>query len=372
MRYVFWSAAVLIAYTYVGYAAWLWFRSHLRTVPVKRAAYLPNISVLMVVRNEELVLERKIQNLLRLDYPAERIEFVVVSDGSTDASNSILQRAAGDDRVHPILLPESRGKASGLNEGMLAAQGEIVVFTDARQHIEAGALKLLMENFADGSVGCVSGELMLGKPESGESKQGMGLYWNIEKKIRVLEAASGSVVGATGALYAVRRRLLATIPRETILDDVLVPMHVARQGARVIFDSRAVAWDAPNLGAQREFARKVRTLFGNYQLLQLAPWLLSRENLLRFEFVSHKLLRLLVPFALVLLLLSSFFLNSWFYRSVLLAQITVYALSTLSVRGWNLGPFRRISDAASTFVVLNAAAAIAFTKFVRGRKAVWS
>src|SRR5208337_611205 len=155
-------------------------------------------------------------------------------------------------------------------------------FTDARQKIESCALRRLMENFADAEVGCVSGELMLGNPETGEAGEGMGLYWRVEKKIRELESASGSVVGATGALYAVRRELLVNLPEGTILDDVYIPMQVTRQGKRVVFEPRARAWDSVNLGAEREFARKVRTLSGNYQLLQLAPWLLSGSNPIRF------------------------------------------------------------------------------------------
>jgi biofilm PGA synthesis N-glycosyltransferase PgaC len=373
MKYVFWSAAAVIAYAYAGYALWLWVRSRIGSRPVQRAEYLPPVSLVMVVRNEEAVLERKLRNLLSLAYPADNIEFIVVSDGSTDATNSmLLENSRRDKRVRAIILQEPRGKAFGLNQAIAAAHGEVVVFTDARQRIESQALANLMENFADAAVGCASGELMLGDPESGESRQGMGLYWRIEKTIRELEAASGSVVGATGAFYAVRRSLLMVLPGETILDDVLVPMNVARQGARVVFDGRAVAWDAPNLGAQREFARKVRTLTGNYQLLQLAPWLLSGTNPLRFEFASHKLIRLFVPFALVLLLVSSLFLNGSFYRLALAAQVAVYVLSVVSICGWKLGPFSRISDAASTLVVLNLAAAVAFTKFVTGRKAVWT
>jgi biofilm PGA synthesis N-glycosyltransferase PgaC len=164
---------------------------------------------------------------------------------------------------------------------MSVAQGDIVVFTDARQKIERGAIRLLMENFADPEVGAVSGELMLGDPANGETDRGVGLYWRIEKRVRELESSAGSVVGATGAIYAVRRELVAKVPADTILDDVFIPMNVAKQGFRVLFDERAKAWDAPDLGSQREFRRKVRTLSGNYQLLQLAPWLLRGENPLR-------------------------------------------------------------------------------------------
>src|SRR5262249_37436885 len=150
---------------------------------------------------------------------------VVVSDGSTDRTNELLRQHEGS-QVKAITRPVSQGKAAGLNESVAVAQGEIVVFTDARQMIERGALRLLMQNFADSTIGCVSGELMVGDPSSGESAAGTGLYWRIEKTVRELESASGSVVGATGAIYAVRRALFVPVPTGTILDDVWVPMNV--------------------------------------------------------------------------------------------------------------------------------------------------
>jgi cellulose synthase/poly-beta-1,6-N-acetylglucosamine synthase-like glycosyltransferase len=275
--------------------------------------------------------------------------------------------------LRTLIKPVSEGKAAGLNDAIKLASGEVLLFTDARQSIESGALRLLIENFADPDVGAASGELMLGDPTSGETGKGMGLYWRIEKKIRELESASGSVAGATGAIYCARRSLLGTspLPAGTILDDVLLPMQIARQGYRVIFDSRARAWDSPDLGEGREFSRKVRTLSGNYQLLQLAPWLLSSQNAIRFEFVSHKLSRLAVPFALLALLLASVFVPQPVYRAALGAQLAFYALSLAAFAGVKIGPLSRIADPARTFVVLNFAAMVAFINFVAGRKAAW-
>ena len=201
--------------------------------------------------------------------------------------------------------------------------------------------------------------------------KGMGVYWRIEKKVRELESASGSVVGATGAIYCARRRLCDPLPAGTILDDVLLPMQVVRKGARVVFDSRARAWDSADLGQRPEFMRKVRTLNGNYQLLQLAPWLLSAKNPIRFEFVSHKVLRLMVPFALLASLTSSLFVPQPFYRAVLAAQIVFYGLSLAAIAGLKIGPLSRVADLARTFVVLNSAAVLAFMNFVTGRKASW-
>ena len=181
------------------------------------------------------------------------------------------------------------------------------------------------------------------------------------------------MVGATGALYAVRRELLTRVPPGTILDDVYLPMHVVRQGKRVVLDERARAWDQPNQGTSREFSRKVRTLSGNYQLLQLAPWLLSGSNPIRFEFVSHKLLRLAVPFGLAAMLAASFALSGTFYRMMLILQLVFYALSVLAlsklVKG---GRPAGVADAAGTFVLLNGAAVVALLNFVAGRRAAWT
>jgi len=329
----------------------------------------------MVVRNEEAVIVRKLDNLLALDYPRAKLDLVVVSDGSSDRTPAILADYAGDSRVRTrlrtLIKPVSEGKAAGLNDAIKLATGEVLLFTDARQQIEASALRLLIENFADPDVGAASGELMLGDPTSGETGDGMGLYWRMEKKIRELESASGSVAGATGAIYCARRRLLDPLPAGTILDDVLLPMQIVRRGSRVIFDARARAWDSPDLGEGREFSRKVRTLSGNYQLLQLAPWLLSSQNAIRFEFITHKLSRLAVPFALLALLIASMFLPQPFYRAALGAQLAFYALSLAALAGVNIGPLSRIADPARTFVVLNSAAIVAFINFVTGRKAIW-
>jgi cellulose synthase/poly-beta-1,6-N-acetylglucosamine synthase-like glycosyltransferase len=327
----------------------------------------------MVVRNEERWLERKMQNLLQLDYPQDLYQVVVVSDGSTDNTENILRRYASDPRVRLLMNQLSRGKASGLSDAIALAAGDVVVFTDARQYIEDEAIRRLMENFADPHVGCVSGALMLGDPGLGEAGQGMGIYWRIEKEIRELESKSGSVVGATGALYAVRRELLVPVPEGTILDDVYIPMQVVRQQKRVVFEARAKAWDIPDLGSGLEFARKVRTLSGNYQLVQLAPWILTRRNPLLWRFLSHKLLRLTVPFALAAMLAASMWLSGPLYRAALFLQLCFYGLALLAfARLPKLGLIGRVADAAGTFVLLNSAAVVAFANFIAGRKAAWS
>lgn len=188
--------------------------------------------------------------------------------------------------------------------------------------------------------------------------------------IRQWESDAGSVIGATGALYAVRRELLVPIPPGTILDDVYLPLHVARQGARVVFEPQARAYDSLSVG-RAEFRRKVRTLTGNYQLLRLAPWLLTRSNPVLFDYISHKLLRLVAPFALVVILTGSWLLRGGIYELTRVFQVAFYASGALALLRCRLGVVSRLADASLAFMVLNTAAAVAFVFFLTGKKEVW-
>ena len=328
----------------------------------------PPVSIVMAVRNEAAALAAKIDNLLTLEYPRECLEIIVVSDGSTDGTNEILTRLQSG--VRSILLPEAEGKASALNHAISMAQGDIVVFVDVRQRIDPQALKSLVGNFADPSVGCASGELILADSASGKANA-VGLYWRIEKQVRRLESETGSVVGATGALYAVRRKLLTPLPTGTLCDDLYIPLQVIRHNRRVVFEPRAVAVDVIFTDWRREFRRKVRTLTGNYQLLQLAPWLMTSANPLRFELFSHKLLRLFVPFTLLLALSSSLIVDSLLYRAAFIGQLCFYSLALLVMAMPQHRP-PRLAALSFTFVMLNAAAVLGLIKFVTRKKDVWT
>lgn len=371
MKFAFWFSAAFIVFVYMGYPAWLCVRARFRKRRVIQAPITPNVSIILAVRNGAKYLAAKLRNLSELDYPDDRLEIIVVSDGSTDETNRILSKQASP-RLTSLLLSEHRGKAEALNRGMDTARGEVLFFTDARQTISRDALRHIVSNFADPSVGCVSGELLFGKASPDQSSQGMGLYWNMEKRMRYWESEGDSSVGVTGAIYATRSSLTPRIPQGTILDDVYVPMRIAQQGARVIFESRSIAWDEAPEHAEREFQRKVRTLVGNYQILQIAPWLLNRSNPLLFEFICHKLLRLLVPFALILTFFTSMFLNSPFYRAVFAIQVVGCLLAGLGSLRPRLGVLSRIANVALTFLVLNAAAAVALFYFISGKKEVWA
>jgi poly-beta-1,6-N-acetyl-D-glucosamine synthase len=368
MKSLFWLCFALVGYAYFGYPIYLWLQVQLRKRPILRKPIQPSVSIIIAARNEQSNLPAKLENLGLTDYPKELLQIVIASDGSNDRTAAILREHSST--VIPVILDQSNGKASALNAAVKHATGEILVFQDARQYVEPNAITELVSSFADPTVGAASGELLLEASSGAPSSDALGIYWKIEKAVRKLESASGSVVGVTGAIYAIRRELYAEIPAGTILDDVFVPMRVVRAGKRVVFQPSAIARDRLFIQKGKEFSRKVRTLTGNYQLLRLEPWLLSPKNPLLFRFICHKLLRLVVPLFLALMLLSSAMAKGVLYHMAFWIQIAFYVLAALGAIKPSTRTFRPIAI-ANTFVLLNAAATFAFYSFVTGRKRIW-
>ena len=368
MKWIFWLSFALLVYAYFGYAILLWLQVRLRRRPTQKSPMTPTVSIIIAARNEEANLPTKLDNLRKLDYPQDRLQIVIVSDGSNDRTVEILHEHTA--MICPVILESSCGKACALNAGVQRATGEILVFLDARQRVDRDAIRELVSCFTDVTVGAVSGELLLESNTSESAPEAVGIYWKIEKAVRKLESDSGSVVGVTGAIYAIRHELYTEIPCGTILDDVFIPMQVARAGFRVIFQPSAIAHDKVFSENDKEFYRKVRTLTGNYQLLRLAPWLLTSANPLLFRLMSHKLLRLTAPLLLLLILLASALSSELFYRCFFWVQIILYGLAII---GW-LRPFTRrykLIAIAHFFVLLNVTVVLAFYNFVAGRSRVW-
>jgi cellulose synthase/poly-beta-1,6-N-acetylglucosamine synthase-like glycosyltransferase len=370
--YAFWFAACLMLYIYAGYPLWMYLRSRLEPRPHRQGSILPTVSIILAVHNGAALLRQKIAHLLSLDYPQDRMEIEIVSDGSTDGTDEILKEFK-DPRVKRFRCPEHSGKAAALNMGIESATGEILLFLDVRPWMESNALQLLISNFDDPRVGCVAGELVLRDDGHEASAKAVGgLYWRYEQWIRSCEAKVDSPLGVYGGFYAIRRKLASALPEGTILDDMLQPLGVIRQGYRSVLDPRARVYDVWPNSLRGEFHRKVRTLAGNFQLIQLAPWLLSRQNRLRFELISHKLMRLLVPLLLVTLLASSALLagHSRLYAGVLASQIVFYVLAALGSAP-NIPILTRIAAPAAAFCMLNAAVVVGFYKFLFTRGPLW-
>jgi cellulose synthase/poly-beta-1,6-N-acetylglucosamine synthase-like glycosyltransferase len=374
MSVAFWASVLLILYAYVGYPCALAIRARLAPRPVRKkrfaAGEAPGVSIVLAVRNEAHRLPTRLANLLALDYDGPR-QIVVVSDGSTDGTRDVVGRFG--EPVEFVEVPHG-GKASALNAGAARARHPVLVFADARQSFERNALTELVANFADPSVGGVSGELVLdcedlGALSDSEVAEGVGLYWRFEKWMRRQESAIHSMLGATGAIYALRRELWQPLPSGTILDDVLAPMRAVLQGSRVVFDDRARAYDRVARDADEEQRRKIRTIAGNYQILALEPSLLVPfRNPVWLQYLSHKVVaRLLVPFALIACFLSSAALApaGGLYAAAFAAQLAFYLLALYGAT--MKGLLTRAARVAYAFVVMNAAGVQALVAVARGR-----
>jgi biofilm PGA synthesis N-glycosyltransferase PgaC len=354
MASLMWASIALVIYTYAGYPLWLWLAARWLKKPVHKGLETPEVVMIVVGHNEAHRIQAKINTCLAQDYPADKLRVLVVSDGSTDATAEVVG-SHPDARVSLLACPTRRGKAACLNDGVAHTQAPIIVFTDARQRLHPQAVSRLVANFSDKRMGAVSGELVFEDDDGTPFADGIGAYWLYEKFIRTREAATGSVVGVTGALYAIRRACFNPIPTPTILDDVAIPMLAAMQGWRISFESGAIAYDKPSSDADQEKIRKVRTLAGNFQLLSLfdgllLPW----RNPLWWRFVSHKMLRLVCPLALLVALLSNAVLamGSAFYAALLAVQVLGYSAMLAAMR-WPALQRSQVLRLGVTFMHLN-------------------
>jgi cellulose synthase/poly-beta-1,6-N-acetylglucosamine synthase-like glycosyltransferase len=372
VKVLFFISVAFIAYTYLVYPLVIvvWAALFPKRVE-KRYKNLP-VSVVVAARNEEIHIKTRIENLIEQDYPRALVEIIVVSDGSSDRTSEVA-RAFEDRGVVVLETPGPIGKAGALNSGVERASNDIVVFADARQRFSPNALAELVSMFNDPTVGAVSGELIIEGGAGGEVHEGVGLYWEYEKLIRRSESAAASVVGATGSIYAVRKRLFEPLGNNTLLDDFLVPMRIVLAGYRVLFTRKARAYDISSATAGREFARKVRTLAGNFQAVALEPRLIHPgRNPVFFQFVSHKLARLAVPYFCALALVTSALTPGAFYATLFALQLAFYGLGLLARTPLGRARAGRIFRLSLTFTVLNAAAVAGLWVFLAGKdRAVW-
>lgn len=349
----------------------MWILSKLRPRPWKVSPISPSVSVILAVHNGEPLLLRKIDHLLGLDYNNIK-EIIIVSDGSTDGTAELLARQQHP-RLTAVILNEHCGKAVAVNAGMTKATAELIVFVDIRPEIAPGAIQQMVSNFADPNVGCVAGELILRQEcHDGASAAVGGIYWRYEKWIRMCESICGSPVGVYGGFYAIRRELAVPQPAGMILDDMFQPLSIVRQGYRSVLDVNAHVYDTWPTKIEEEFHRKVRTLAGNFQLFQLAPWTLTPQNPVFFQLISHKVMRLVVPYLLILLFVSTLALsrNSLFYALLSVLQIAGWLVAIAGLR-YRIPILHRIAAPASALLALKAAAVVGLYRFLFTRGPLW-
>lgn len=365
------ACAAFVLYTYLGYPLLLALLGARKARPrTPEPGGLPRVSLLIPALNEESGIAAKIANSLALDYPPELLEVVVVSDGSTDRTAEIAEDFRGRG-VRLLRLEKNFGKMEAINRAWPGLKGEIVILTDATALFEPAAVRELAAEFADPRVGAVSGELIL-LEEDRRGRVRVDAYWRLEKFIRRREARLGSVFGATGAIWAIRRELGRALPPDTILDDVLLPLQAVRAGKRLIFSQKARARETAPTDPAGEFRRKVRTLAGNYQVFARAPWVFLPRYGLLLQALSHKLFRLLVPFALAALMPLCLAGPAWL-RWAAAGQGFFYLLA---LWGWAESRGKRkpigLAGLPFAFCLLNAAAlAAAWRYFVTPRRLRW-
>jgi cellulose synthase/poly-beta-1,6-N-acetylglucosamine synthase-like glycosyltransferase len=358
----------VLAYTYVGYPLLIGALARLRPrTPRRHRDWEPTVTACVAAYNAASTIDAKLASLLALEYPAAKLDVLVYSDGSTDATDALVAAwAARDSRVQLIRGDRRLGKPTGLNRMRAAARGEVLLITDSRQPLAPGALRALVDMLGELNVGCVTGNLVL------EGKAGSGFYWRYENWIRRQEARFRSVVGMTGPIAAVRKTDLDLLPADLILDDIWIPMRLRLRGRKVLFAEEAIAYDRAFDDA-REFGRKVRTLAGNYQIFARMPALLSPfANPSWFETVSHKVMRLLCPWALLALFAIScagLFASegggaaiAWGF--LVAGQLAFYGAAVVGRRAG------RIAGVARTFLVLHVAAIVGLWRYLTGQQKV--
>lgn len=341
----FWLCLFLVFYTYIGYGVVLWVAVKVKEKlsPPKKfdlPEVLPEVTLFITAYNEESVVDAKMENCLSIDYPEDKLNICWVTDGSSDKTNERLAKYPG---VAVLFQPQRRGKTAAMNRGMQFVTTPIVVFTDSNTLINRDALKEIVEVFSDPRTGCVAGEKRIAvKEKATASSGGEGAYWRYESTLKEFDARLYSAVGAAGELFAIRTSLFEEMPEDTLLDDFVLSLQIARKGYRIAYCKNAYAMESASLNMKEEEKRKVRIAAGGIQAVRrLSPLLnIFRYGCLSFQYVSHRVLRwtitpialfLLVPLNIALLILQA--APVWFYQLFAAGQIIFYLIACM---GWYL------------------------------------
>ena len=364
MTLTFWTLLGLVTFAYVGYplllAALVCF---FRRSP-KSGDITPSVTLLIPAYNEERSLAAKLDSCAAIVYPKDKLQAIVLSDGSTDDTNSIAARYAAHG-IGLMAFAENRGKLAVLRDGVAAATGEVVAFSDAASRLLPDSLRHLVRPFADPQVGCVSGVYRVLSPESAQLGAEEGFYWRYETFIKRCESDLGSILGAHGSLYAIRRELCPDLTRVRVNDDYEIPVKIVAAGHRAVYAPDAAACEeAAEMGG---FARRVRIAVGNWRQLRLLGLLLSPPRpWLLFGFVAHKLLRLAGPFCLAAAFALNLFLAGPLYAVLLAAQAAFYALALAGGLGGRWARRGRLLKLPWYFCMINAAYVVGLARLVAG------
>ncbi|HLJ90398.1 MAG TPA: glycosyltransferase family 2 protein [Candidatus Angelobacter sp.] len=370
---VFWGSLLALVYVYLGYPLLLSLIASLRRSRTAELGYTPAISVLIAACNEEAGIRQKLEQTVQLEYPADKLEILVLSDGSQDRTDEIVN-AFPDPRVRLVRIPQRMGKTNAQNEGVKQAKGEVLIFSDATTIYHSLALRYLAANYSDPRVGAVSGRYKYFDPnESSPTGMGTMAFWNYENNIKVSQSRISTLTGCCGCIYSVRKSAYTDLAPD-VISDLVQPLWAIQKGYRVVFEDRALAYEETTESTSEEFSMRVRVITRGMRGLLSVPELLKpwKNPWTAFQLFSHKILRWLVPVLLLLVLCGNLaLLHQPVFRSFLVLQLCFYALALLQTivplhRQW------KILGVPLYFCTLNAAALMSTIELLRGKKyVVW-
>jgi cellulose synthase/poly-beta-1,6-N-acetylglucosamine synthase-like glycosyltransferase len=372
-------SALALFWTYFGYPLLMAVRAKLGGRPIQRdESYTPSLTLLIPAHNEADVIRAKLENALSLAYPPDKLQIIVVDDGSADGTTEIVREFEGRG-ITLLRQPERSGKMAAVNRGFEAATGELVVLSDASPIYEPDALRLLARNFADPSVGVVVGALRVWDAQNAVAKPA-GMYWRYESALRRWESLTGSTVAVHGNMFAIRRSLYRPLRKHTINDEFSIAMEAMRQGYRVVYEPEAISYDMASATMSDEFKRRARINAGRFQALFSAGYLKAPTPELTFRLISHKLLRPLTPVFMLIALISSFLLMIltaitfesafWFWLFVFFAQDAFYMLAYAGYLAERNGRSNKWLSVPYFFVSSNLAALVGLWRWLRNRQSV--
>lgn len=361
------------SYHYLLYPIGMVALSKLRATSVGTRKFQPDVTLVIAAYNEEKVIREKLVNSLSLDYPRDELEIIVVADGSSDATPNIVSEFA-DRGVVCLFEPERRGKSHALNRAVAAARGEIVVMSDANNEFSPDALHCLVQALSQSSVGGLSGAKRVIENRDRAASLGDSLYWRYESRIKLAESQLGGTVAADGEIFALRRELYRPIPPHVINDDAFLTLAIVLQGYRVGYEPRATATEEASISIGEDFRVKVRMIAGGYQFLNMYWRELAGTGWFAFKFVSHKILRWLMPlFLLTLLLISTLRYDEWPYSLLLAAQLLFYGVAAVGALIPRIRQTSKLAYVPFYFTTMNLAALMGLVRFARGKQSVlWS
>lgn len=370
---IFWAAVALIIYTYVGYSLVILVLSRFVRNPIRRAPIEPRVTFLITAYNEEKNIRAKLEQTLSLDYPHEKLEIMVASDGSTDRTDDIV-REFSDRGVRLVRVEGRVGKTETQNQAVKQASGEIVIFSDATTRYEHSAIRHLVRNYADPSVGAVSGRYEYFNPTGASIGVGSILFWKYENLIKRLQTDIKTITGCCGCIYSVRRSAYVPLPAD-IISDLVEPLKVVEQGYRIVFEADAIAFEETTEQTQEEFRMRVRVVTRGMRGLLYMKKLFNpfRYAFVSFQLLSHKVLRWLIPAFLLVALLANLFLaghSHWFYNATLALQLAFYLLALAGFLAEKRNILAKPLTVPLYFMTVNLAAVVAMYRIWKGYKAV--